>query len=1282
MKKIAVILLVFILLVVGGLGFFLYQSLDEENYKKQLIQSTRELIGREMTVAGETSIRLFPSPVITLNDVHVKNKSDMPSKELITIEKVRATVKWGSLFKNPLVVEDIILEKPSIYLERNKKGENNWDFPFLAESTRETNNDMLIGTKVSKAPQFGKLIIKGGSFTYTNGADGSSNTVSNINGELSARSLSGPFAFAGTSTIRKMNTEIKLSADKISAALTTKVSISIKDSGSDASFEANGTIKDVMKNTTFDGDASFNIPKLAVFLVGAYDYNGLPSSLDNQVVGTVSFEFSKGKTVFKDLALRYGTNDIENALAGNLTFLYPDAAYSNTRVNGSLTAGRINLDTFAPIIPSLDEWQTKIASWNRNLKADINLGFDIKELILKKQPIKSTQLEVAYNNGIIEIKSFKTLLPGETSLTALGDIAVVENKPIVKVNVSLNTPNLSKTAAWLDKKSPYFEISSVTDMKANAFMTLRPNELSFSNIDMTSMGGKGKIKGAVAIALDEKKTRSVIDLSFENINLDSYFPYKQPDNDRSIYDTLEVFTKTIETSSLFTDLNFDLKAEGTDVTFRNVPIRKATYTGSLIDGVWKTQNLEFRDAAGANFHFAGQIERTDENKVKFDDLSYSLEAAKPSLLFGRLWIKSPLAEEMSKLTLEGTAVGTLDDLDVDFKTSFSQASLHVKGTAKDLSKKDSTYKLNISLVHPDFTQFVKMIDKDFNRLPKMTGTFSFDLGFEGTSKVFKLSQIDGSVGNQTFKGELDVNTTSDTKIKGYLTSTQFYLDKIIPEDKVFAVQGPMAKKVKFSGQLLDFSAFDGLDMDLGITAHKASFGALNMDAFNTHFTLKEKVLTVDKLTGKLGDGDFSATGVLNASSAEPSAKFNAEASDVSLASNFFSLDTYRVKSGFGEFTIDGTAKGNAMKDMMANLSATGHYKIKDGTLSGLNLGQFERTVQAFIIRDNDRQDLDQRLLKEMSYGETNFSDITGTYAITNGILRTSDFIMRSPGSTSLMQMSFNIPEWLVSASAGITLDQFPGFPPISVLVKGAADAPQGEIDLSAFMRHLDKASAQARDEVAQQKKEEANQRMKAEAKDRKSNLTAMINSATGAYEQASAAMKLAPLASAEANLIRAKDALSLLEELSLKTSLTEADMERAQEQTALAISRSKAAEGEVSRTAVQVLRSKISENYNSVQEKMAAIHRVKQRLTGVDSVDAAYKRGFGLMTLMQQIKEYTEKNEDLKALLNAEKKSVETLDLITQVYNEISKFDLEGEGTVIEETSTPAVTGIIRRRDQ
>ena len=272
-----------------------------------------------------------------------------------------------------------------------------------------------------------------------------------------------------------------------------------------------------MKNTIFDGTATFNIPKLALFLVDAYDYHGLPSSIDNSMVGTVSFEFSKEKANFKDLAVRYGNNDIENAVTGTISILYPDAAYSNTRVNGTFLMDQVNLDTFYSILPSLGDWKTKIASWNRNLKSDINLAIDAKRIMFKKQPVKSTTLEVAYNNGIIEIKSFKTLLPGETTLTALGDIAVVENNPVAKINLSLATPNLSKTMAWLDKKLPYFEVSSVSDMKANTFMTLRSQDLTFNKIDISSMGGK--VKGDIAIALDEKKARSVRGLyqNFRNV---------------------------------------------------------------------------------------------------------------------------------------------------------------------------------------------------------------------------------------------------------------------------------------------------------------------------------------------------------------------------------------------------------------------------------------------------------------------------------------------------------------------------------------------------------------------------------------------------------------------------------------------------------------------------------------------------------------------------------------------------------------------------------------------
>ena len=50
-------------------------------------------------------------------------------------------------------------------------------------------------------------------------------------------------------------------------------------------------------------------------------------------------------------------------------------------------------------------------------------------------------------------------------------------------------------------------------------------------------------------------------------------------------------------------------------------------------------------------------------------------------------------------------------------------------------------------------------------------------------------------------------------------------------------------------------------------------------------------------------------------------------------------------------------------------------------------------------------------------------------------------------------------------------------------------------------------------------------------------------------------------------------------------------------------------------------------------------------------------------------------------LLTAAQKSEETLNLITQTYNEISKFDLES-GEAVAETPNQTVRGTIRRRGQ
>ena len=169
MKKFLLILLLVVIAIAGIFGFLFYQTIDEKSYQQQIVSSAQQLLGRQLQVNGQLSIKLFPSPVITLTDVSILNPQEFKNKNLIHVEKVEADVQFSSLSKNPLVIQNITLVKPHIFLEKNEQGKINWDFAFLRPDVRKVSQDNLLGQKVNDVPpQFQNMDIKEGQLTYLN----------------------------------------------------------------------------------------------------------------------------------------------------------------------------------------------------------------------------------------------------------------------------------------------------------------------------------------------------------------------------------------------------------------------------------------------------------------------------------------------------------------------------------------------------------------------------------------------------------------------------------------------------------------------------------------------------------------------------------------------------------------------------------------------------------------------------------------------------------------------------------------------------------------------------------------------------------------------------------------------------------------------------------------------------------------------------------------------------------------------------------------------------------
>lgn len=136
MKKFLLTLL-FIFILAAGTGiYYLSRTLNAQSYQQQIIAAVSELTGRKMTVSGQTSLSLLPSPTIIMTGVYLPNHAGSDKTNMLTADKLKVEIDWGSLFKTPLVVKNIEIEKPVLYLERLPSNRANWEFPFCRRRTK------------------------------------------------------------------------------------------------------------------------------------------------------------------------------------------------------------------------------------------------------------------------------------------------------------------------------------------------------------------------------------------------------------------------------------------------------------------------------------------------------------------------------------------------------------------------------------------------------------------------------------------------------------------------------------------------------------------------------------------------------------------------------------------------------------------------------------------------------------------------------------------------------------------------------------------------------------------------------------------------------------------------------------------------------------------------------------------------------------------------------------------------------------------------------------------
>lgn len=170
MKK----LLKVILVLLAGCGVLMVAAvlllprlIDVDKYKGMIEQRAGETLGREVTLAGDLSVSLFPWVGLSFAEFRIGNPEGFPSGNLLSIQQFDAHLEVMPLLSKQVVVDRFVIEGPVINLHRLADGRANWEIGTGQSAGTMTDPEPEAGS--SSGQPFKLESLEVGEFAIING---------------------------------------------------------------------------------------------------------------------------------------------------------------------------------------------------------------------------------------------------------------------------------------------------------------------------------------------------------------------------------------------------------------------------------------------------------------------------------------------------------------------------------------------------------------------------------------------------------------------------------------------------------------------------------------------------------------------------------------------------------------------------------------------------------------------------------------------------------------------------------------------------------------------------------------------------------------------------------------------------------------------------------------------------------------------------------------------------------------------------------------------------------
>lgn len=467
--------------------------MDWNQYKAQAVHQVKSMTGLDLELAGDIGFTILPSPRIMAEKVTIKAPAGSKEPTLASLERLDMNVDLFPLLSGEVSVKYVTLVKPEINLEKLESGKLNVMTPEIEALSGEQGAE----TQKSGGPKISldKIVIDNGVFSYYDHAAKAQAVIRNINADLKARTLQGPYEAAGSLFYEGQAAEFEVAASRSAdqpGQLQPKIKLILRPADLELSY-----VGTVSTGETVGGQGVLSVSAPSVgrvldqFKLGALSGKDAPLKMKGVLTADAT------KIDYRDFELSLG----DDTLSGSFGMLFDPLKYAlEIRASKGVEVAKI-----APQLPMF-----KTAIFNMKLEGDAQsakihpstVKLDQQEFNLSGSyaaPKKSGRASavVDFSTGDLDYDALAAKMSVGKD-TANADLESSLRSVALPLNLDLgvNAGKLKYQGQTLEK------VGATLKFRENAFSFSGVSVKNFAGADITASGEIKDVENVAGITLD------------------------------------------------------------------------------------------------------------------------------------------------------------------------------------------------------------------------------------------------------------------------------------------------------------------------------------------------------------------------------------------------------------------------------------------------------------------------------------------------------------------------------------------------------------------------------------------------------------------------------------------------------------------------------------------------------------------------------------------------------------------------------------------------------------